>query len=91
VSEDNARHIEALKVAVIGGGPLLPDDRGALGHLDEKVDQFMAAAEAREVASAKNRVSKRNFLLALATVIVMFAALLSGVIWNFVALHTGQP
>jgi hypothetical protein len=87
VSDSNARHIEALKVAIIGGGPILPDDRGALGQLNDKLDRFVEEAAQREARGWANQVSKRNFTLSMIGILVMFAGVASGVIWNFISLH----
>jgi cobalamin biosynthesis Mg chelatase CobN len=86
-AESTTAQIENLKIAVIGGGPLLPDDRGALGRLEEKFDKYAKDVEARVAAAQQTRVSRRAFVMSIITVGVMLVGAVAGFVWNFVSIH----
>jgi hypothetical protein len=77
---DMDRSIKDLKVAILGGGDLLPDDRGALGRLEERIGGYVADAKRREERAESERVSKRSFLLSLVSIAVMFIGVIAGVV-----------
>jgi hypothetical protein len=80
VAASTATQIENLKVAIIGGGALLPDDRGALGRVEEKFDKWVLDAAEREQRGWQRQVSNRTFVISLVSIGVLFAGVIAGIV-----------